>query len=231
MMRALEKTVVLGAFGLICSVITAEDAAAFTYAKNASVSYFGDICDDFDADGGLSGTDFNDCGEIVQNDGPVGSFSFTLDDLSKGIVSDAAFSLTAYRADLFRAGGGNSRNEYFGFSLDDFGLGTLFDETVADEAKINPWLASSVEANIEKARRSDDSIELSWNMPKVEIWPLIQDKSISATFAFSDEINSMRDVKLSVSYDATPVPVPFGAMMMATGIAALGFAGRRRRRR
>jgi len=61
-------------FALVLSTSLGAFSAAHAVTVSASYSYSGDICDDFDADGGVSGTDFNDCDEIVQDGGEVGLF-------------------------------------------------------------------------------------------------------------------------------------------------------------
>ncbi len=192
----------------------------------ASSSYIGDICDDFDADGGPSGIDFNDCKDAVQNGGPVGLFGLEVLGLRSHIVSDAVFTISASVADLFLVGGGNNPIEHFGFSLDNIFLGTLFDESTVDEAIINAGLAASVEDNIAASTGSDSSIELNFSMSAAEIAPIVQDQRITAWFDFQGAgVNSMRNLTLSVSYEA--VPLPASGLFLVFGLAGLGLARRR----
>jgi len=57
---------------------TTDNSAANAVTVASNFSYSGDICDDFDADGGVSGTDYNDCDQMVFENGPVGTFTMEL---------------------------------------------------------------------------------------------------------------------------------------------------------
>jgi len=179
----------------------------------------------FDADGGVSGTDFNDCDEIVQDGGEVGLFGMELLGLRSHIVSDAIFTLTVRVADLFAVDGSNNAVEAFGLLLDDLFLGTLFDANTYDEAAVSTSLAASVESNIPTSGNSDTSIDLNFTVAEALIAPLVQDQKMTAWFDFQGDVNSFRDVDLTVTYEA--VPLPASALFLLLGLAGLGVARRR----
>lgn len=200
-------------------------SAANAVTVTSSYSYTGDICDDFDADGGVTGNDFNDCDEIVQNAGPIGSFAMELLGLRSHIVSDAVFALSVRVADLFAVGGSNNPRENFGFYLDGLYLGALFDASTDDEAVKSASLAASVQQNINGSTISDSSISLNFSVAASDIAPIVQDGKISAIFDFSGDVNSMRDIEFSVTYEAVPLPAS-GAVLLL-GLAGLGWARRK----
>ncbi len=209
-------------FGLVGGAPGTAEAVTVT----GSYTYIGDICDDFDADGGASGTDFNDCDEIVQSNGsPVGTFGMNISGLNPRISSDATFSLSVRVADLFGVGGGNNPRESFGFRLEDYRLGNLFDETTADEAAINAGLAASVQSSIDASTASSGAVNLIWTMAAADLYPIVQDGTIGGYFDFTGDVNSMRDIDFSVTYAAVPVPAS-GALIVA-GLGLLGFMRRK----
>lgn len=212
-------------FALVLSTSLGAFSAAHAVTVSASYSYSGDICDDFDADGGVSGTDFNDCDEIVQDGGEVGLFGMELLGLRSHIVSDAIFTLTVRVADLFAVDGSNNAVEAFGLLLDDLFLGTLFDANTYDEAAVSTSLAASVESNIPTSGNSDTSIDLNFTVAEALIAPLVQDQKMTAWFDFQGDVNSFRDVDLTVTYEA--VPLPASALFLLLGLAGLGVARRR----
>ena len=200
-------------------------APAHATTVTSSYSYVGDICDDFDTDGGVSGTDFNDCDQIVFEDRPVGTFAMELLGLRAHIVSDAIFTFSVRVADVFAVGGGNNAGERFGISLDTLFLGTLFDQTTADEALISPGLAASVQASIDASTSSDGSLDLSFAVSGADIAPSLQDGRLTALLDFQGDVNSMRDIDFSVTY--TAVPLPASGLVLAFGLVGL-FALRRK---
>lgn len=217
------------ATGLSVSLITLA-SGAFTAANAVTVSsaysYVGDICDDFDADGGVSGTDFNDCNQLVHENGPVGRFSMELLGLRAHIVSDAIFNFSVRVADLFAVGGGNNPKERFGFSLDTLSLGTLFDGSTADEAAQSASLATAVQSSIDASYSSDSSLDLTFSVAGADIAPSLQDGKLTAYLDFKGDVNSFRDIDFSVSYAA--IPLPATGLLLGLGLAGFGFAGRRR---
>ncbi len=214
----------------LLAVLIAASTGVFAPAQavtvTSSASYIGDICDDFDADGGQSGTDFNDCDEIVHNGGPVGSFTMELLGLRSHIVSDALFTLSVRVADLFGADGQNNPGERFGLWLDGLNLGVLFDGSTDDEAIVSDSLAASVQANIDTAGISDDAVNLSFFVAQADLTPVVRDQRISAVFDFQGDVNSIRDVQMSVTYAA--VPLPLSGLLLGMGLAGFGLARRRK---
>jgi len=222
----MAKALCTGLSALILSLTFGAFSAANAVTVTSTYSYVGDICDDFDADGGATGADFNDCNEIVQDGGATGLFGMELLGLRAHIVSDALFTLSVQVADLFSVGGGNNPNEAFGFSLDNVFLGNLFDDSTADEAAINGSLAASVQANIDASPKSDSAIDLSFSVAAADIAPIIQDGRMTAWFDFSGDVNSMRNIELTVNYAA--IPLPAGGALLLAGLLGLGAVRRRK---
>ena len=214
-----------GLLAAIASLSLGVFSAAQATTVTSSYSYLGDICDDFDADGGVSGTDFNDCDQIVFEDRSMGTFAMELLGLRAHIVSDAIFTFSVRVADVFAFGGGNNSRERFGFSLDNLFLGTLFDQSTDDEALLSPSLAASVQANIERSFSSDSPIDLTFSVGKADIAPNLQDGRLTALLNFQGDVNSIRDIEFSVTYAA--VPVPASRLLLALGLLGLRAAGRR----
>ena len=218
----LKSIIAATVFGLFS--VTAAQAVTVTQTS----TYIGDVCDDFDSDGGTSGTDFNDCNQAIQNGGPLGYFTMDLLGLNPLPTSSALFTITSSVFDLFNAGGGNNPFESFGFALDSLNFGTLFDGTTSDEAAVNAELPTSVQSNIDASTKSDSPISLSFSLALAEFEPLVNDGKITALFDFGNDsnVNSFRDVSISVTYAAVPLPIGFGLLLVA--LAGLGFVARRR---
>lgn len=211
---------------LLMALSAATAAQAVTVTQSSS--YSGDVCDDFDSDGGTSGNDFNDCNEIIQNGAPIGYFTMDLLGLNPNPISSALFTVSSTVFDLFDVGGGNNPTENFALSFDGFSLGTLFDASTSDEARVSPSLANSVQSNIDASTKSDSAVLLSFSLAIADFEPLVNDGKITALFDFSNDsnVNSFRDVTISVTYAA--VPLPLGLALLLTAIGGLGLAGRRR---
>ena len=222
----MHKPLLFALFATIMPLAHAANALTVT----SSNSYIGDICDDFDSNGGATGTDFNDCNEIVQNGGPLGLFSLGLENLKSFATSAAHFDVSVRISDLFGVGGGNNPIENFALRLDNYALGTLFDASIHDEALINAGLAQSVQANIDASTASHGPINLAFSLTVGEITPLIADGRIDMFFDFSSDggVNSMRDISISVNYSA--VPLPAGGIPFVLALAAVGFCANRRNR-
>jgi len=220
MLRSIFVTLVMG----FCS-----GTAAQAVTVTQSSTYIGDVCDDFDSDGGTSGTDFNDCNEIIQNGAPMGYFTMDLLGLNPLATSSALFTISSTVFDLFNTGGGNNSSENFALSFDGFSLGTLFDASTADENAVSPSLANSVQSNIDASTKSDSAVSLSFSLALADFKPLVNDGKITALFDFSNDsnVNSFRDVVVSVTYAAVPLPLGLGLLLAAFG--GLGFVARRRR--
>jgi len=90
---------------------------------------------------------------------------------------------------------------------------------------VSTSLAASVESNIPTSGNSDTSIDLNFTVAEALIAPLVQDQKMTAWFDFQGDVNSFRDVDLTVTYEA--VPLPASALFLLLGLAGLGVARRR----
>ena len=216
-----------GLLVLVTSFSFGSLSAAYGATVSASAIHIGDVCDDFDADGGDTNADFNDCDEIIHNGGPIGQFSLDLLGLKRDPLSDGTFTISARKADLFQVGGGNNPLERFGFGLDYLNFGTLFDGSTADETAINPSLGAAVDQSIADSVGSDTAIDLTFTLAQNILAGIVGDGQISALFNFQGDVNSIRDLSVSVTYAA--VPLPLGGALMLGGLAVFGASRRCKR--